>query len=100
MQRPRRLPTPLPRSHDYCQQRSCELAMTQVAKTIVLLPGDGIGPEVIWAAARVLEDCAAEFGHQFELAEYLIGGAAIDAGLVALPNQTLDACSTADAVLL
>ncbi len=74
--------------------------MTQVAKTIVLLPGDGIGPEVIRAAARVLEDCAAEFGHQFELAEYPIGGAAIDAGLIALPNQTLDACRTADAVLL
>ncbi len=74
--------------------------MTQVSKTIVLLPGDGIGPEVIAAAARILEDCAAEFGHRFELAEFPIGGAAIDAGLAPLPQQTLEACRAADAVLL
>jgi 3-isopropylmalate dehydrogenase len=74
--------------------------MSTVSKTIVLLPGDGIGPEVIGAAARVLEDCAAEFGHRFELVEFPIGGAAIDATGNPLPAETLDACRSADAVLL
>lgn len=69
-------------------------------KTIVLLPGDGIGPEVIRAAARILEDAAREFGHQFHLAEFPLGGAAIDAAGAPLPADTLDACRNADAVLL
>ena len=74
--------------------------MTTVAKTIALLPGDGIGPEVVRAAARILKDCAAEFGHRFELAEFPIGGAAIDACGSPLPQETLDACRAADAILL
>src|SRR5713226_1861901 len=74
--------------------------MTQVVKTIVLLPGDGIGPEVIGPAARILEDCAAEFGHRFELAEFPVGGNAIDACGTPLPPEALDACRAADAILL
>lgn len=74
--------------------------MTSVNKTIVLLPGDGIGPEVVRAAARILEDCAAEFGHRFELAEFPVGGAAIDAVGAPLPQETLAACRAADAILL
>ena len=69
-------------------------------KTIVLLPGDGIGPEVTKAAATVLRECAHEFSHQFEMREYLIGGAAIDATGVPLPEETLDACRKADAGVL
>jgi 3-isopropylmalate dehydrogenase len=69
-------------------------------KTIVLLPGDGIGPEVTKAAATVLRECAHEFSHQFEMREYLIGGAAIDATGAPLPAETLDACRKADAVFL
>ncbi len=69
-------------------------------KSIVVLPGDGIGPEVTQAAVTILRECASEFGHQFELAEYPIGGAAIDAAGVPLPKDTLDACLRADAVLL
>lgn len=69
-------------------------------KTIVLLPGDGIGPEVTKAAAIVLRECAHEFSHQFEMSEYPIGGAAIDATGVPLPAETLDACRNADAVFL
>ena len=69
-------------------------------KTIVLLPGDGIGPEVTRAAAQILTDCAREFGHRFELVEQLIGGTAIDRAGSPLPEETLSACLAADAVLL
>ena len=69
-------------------------------KNIVLLPGDGIGPEVTRAAAAVLRECAHEFSHQFEMHEFPIGGAAIDATGMPLPAETLDACRKADAVFL
>jgi 3-isopropylmalate dehydrogenase len=69
-------------------------------KNIVLLPGDGIGPEVTRAAAAVLRECAHEFSHQFEIHEFPIGGAAIDAVGTPLPAETLDACRKADAVFL
>ncbi len=69
-------------------------------KTIVLLPGDGIGPEVTRAAVTVLREAAHEFHHQFDFAEFAIGGAAIDAAGTPLPNATLDACHKADAVFL
>jgi 3-isopropylmalate dehydrogenase len=69
-------------------------------KTIVLLPGDGIGPEVTRAAAAVLRECAHEFSHQFEMHEFPIGGAAIDATGAPLPGETLEACRKADAVFL
>src|ERR1700726_459725 len=72
----------------------------KVKKTIVLLPGDGIGPEVTKAAATVLRECAQEFHHEFDLHEFPIGGAAIDAAGAPLPNETLDACRKADAVFL
>jgi 3-isopropylmalate dehydrogenase len=69
-------------------------------KTIVLLPGDGIGPEVTAAAANVLKECAREFHHQFEFHEQPIGGSAIDLTGTPLPNATIDACRKADAVFL
>lgn len=69
-------------------------------KTIVLLAGDGIGPEVTAAAANVLKECAREFHHQFEFQEHPVGGAAIDLTGIPLPNATIDACRAADAVFL
>jgi 3-isopropylmalate dehydrogenase len=63
--------------------------------SIVLLPGDGIGPEIGAAAARVL----AELGN-FEISEHPIGGASIDAHGTALTDEVLEACRAADAVLL
>jgi 3-isopropylmalate dehydrogenase len=67
---------------------------------IVVLPGDGIGPEVTRAAVRVLTRIGDVFGHTFTFEEMLIGGAAIRAGLTPLPLETLTAAKGADAVFL
>jgi 3-isopropylmalate dehydrogenase len=67
---------------------------------IVVLPGDGVGPEVTSAARAVLEAVAAVHGHQFTFDTHLIGGAAIRRDLPPLPPGTLAACLTADAILL
>jgi 3-isopropylmalate dehydrogenase len=67
---------------------------------IVLLPGDGIGPEVVREARSVLETVASRFEREIAFEEHLIGGAAIDATGHPLPDATLEACSAADAVLL
>ncbi len=76
--------------------------MTTAAETytIVLLPGDGVGPEVTRAARDVLSVIGDFYGHHFVFSEHLIGGAAIDATGEALPQGTQDACVAADAVLL
>ncbi len=74
--------------------------MTQLRKTIAVLPGDGIGPEVTRAAIQVLEDCASAFGHRFEFREFSFGGNAIDTRGMPLPDETLAGCRAADAVLL
>ncbi len=67
---------------------------------IVVLPGDGIGPEVTRVGVRVLEAVAAQFGHQFTFDTCLIGGHAIDETGQPLPDATLASCQRADAVLL
>jgi 3-isopropylmalate dehydrogenase len=67
---------------------------------IVLLPGDGIGPEVIEQARLVLEQVAETFDHAFTFSEHLIGGCAIDAAGDPLPAESLTACRSANAVLL
>ena len=67
---------------------------------IVLLPGDGIGPEIMAEAEATLNEIAAVGGHQFQLVRRLIGGAAIDALGLPLPSETIVACHQADAVLL
>ncbi|MFW5876830.1 MAG: 3-isopropylmalate dehydrogenase [Myxococcota bacterium] len=67
---------------------------------IVLLPGDGIGPEIVAEARRVLEAVARTFRHDFTFDERRVGGIAIDETGQPLPDDTLDACRKADAVLL
>ena len=69
-------------------------------RTITLLPGDGIGPEIMAQGRRVLDAVAARFGHTFTFHEGLIGGCAIDATGTALPEETLGLCLNSDAVLL
>lgn len=68
--------------------------------SFVLLPGDGIGPEVIAAGRHVLERVGERFDHAFEFSTMPMGGNAIDAYGDPLPESTLDACRDADAVLL
>ncbi len=68
-------------------------------KPIAILAGDGIGPEVMAEAIKVLKKVEEKFGHQFELTEKLVGGAAIDATGEPLPKDTLAACEAADAIL-
>jgi len=67
---------------------------------VALLPGDGIGPEVIREAVKVLQAVARRFQLQFVFTELPIGGAAADATGTPLPDVTLQACLRADAVLL
>lgn len=67
---------------------------------IVVLPGDGIGPEVTSAAVSVLRAVARRFDHEFRFEQRLIGGAAIDAEGAPLSDATVEACRRADAVLL
>ena len=67
---------------------------------IVLLPGDGIGPEVVFAAKTVLDRIADQFNHRFIYQEHLIGGCSIDATGHALTEEVIEACRTADAILL
>ena len=68
--------------------------------TITLLPGDGIGPEVLAEAVKVLKAVEAKYEHTFTFQDGLIGGAAIDATGSALPEDTLQKCLQSDAVFL
>jgi len=67
---------------------------------ITLLPGDGIGPEVVAEGVKVLQAVGQKYRHSFEFSEALAGGIAIDETGNPLPNESLAACKAADAVLL
>lgn len=68
-------------------------------KTIAVLPGDGIGDEVMEQAIKVLKKIEKKYGHEFTLVEKKVGGAAIDTFGEPLPQDTLEACKKADAIL-
>ena len=67
---------------------------------VAVLPGDGVGPEVIAEAIKVLQTVGDKFGHSFHLHDGLIGGIAIDTLGTALSEETLNMCKQCDAVLL
>jgi 3-isopropylmalate dehydrogenase len=67
---------------------------------VAVLPGDGVGPEVIAEAIKVLQAVGAKFGHSFRFHDGLIGGVAIDTLGTALSEETLEMCKQCDAVLL
>ena len=69
-------------------------------KTIAVIRGDGIGPEIVGEAIGVLDAVAAKFGHTFTYQEAPMGGNAIDAFGVPLPDSSLETCLAADSVLL
>ena len=67
---------------------------------LAVIPGDGIGPDIVEQAVLVLEKVGEKFGHTFHCQTVLAGGAAIDATGGCLPQETIDICKAADAVLL
>lgn len=67
---------------------------------IGLLKGDGIGPEIVDSAVRVLDEIGKKFGHEFVFTPYDIGGAAIDKYGIPLPEETVKGCLESDSVLL
>ncbi|KAK4536097.1 hypothetical protein CDCA_CDCA07G2122 [Cyanidium caldarium] len=67
---------------------------------LALLPGDGIGPEIMAVARQVLDHVSRRFDLRFKLEEHLVGGAALDALNEPLPEETLAACARSDGVLL
>lgn len=69
-------------------------------KTIAVIPGDGIGPDVVSEAVKVLDAVAQKFGHTFTYRNVIAGGCAIDQFGEPLPQNQLDICKSSDAVLL
>lgn len=67
---------------------------------IAVIKGDGIGPEIVEAAMKVLDKVGQNYGHQFDYTNVLAGGCAIDACGTPLPQETVDICKGSDAVLL
>jgi 3-isopropylmalate dehydrogenase len=67
--------------------------------SIAVLPGDGIGPEVIGEAVKVMDRVGARFGHTFDIRSGRVGGNAIDEFGTALPDQTAEMCREVDAIL-
>jgi len=69
-------------------------------KHIAVVSGDGIGPDIIREALKVLGAVGAKFGHTFTTSSYLAGGVALDAVGIPLPKETLEGCKNSDSVLL
>ncbi len=67
---------------------------------IVTLPGDGIGPDIVSEAVKVLNKIGEVYGHTFNISSHAIGGDAIDKFNTSLPQETIDACLNSDSVLL
>lgn len=71
-----------------------------MTKNIAVIKGDGIGPEIVSEAIKVLDRVGEKFGHRFNYTEVLMGGIAIDETGVPLPRETVDKCLASDSVLL
>jgi len=71
-----------------------------VNKQLIMLPGDGVGPEIMESAKVVLNTVASEYGHTFTYHQHAIGGDAIDRYETPLPEETINACQNSDAILL
>ena len=71
-----------------------------MTKNIAVIKGDGIGPEIVNEAIKVLNKVGEKYGHTFNYTEVLMGGIAIDETGVPLPQETIDKCLVSDSVLL
>jgi len=71
-----------------------------MAKNIVLLKGDGIGPEIVNSSVKVLDEIAKKFGHEFNFIERLVGGIAYDKEGEPISDETLNICKNSDAIIL
>lgn len=69
-------------------------------KNIAVIKGDGIGPEIVTEAMKVLDRVAEKFGHRFNYEQLLMGGCSIDANGVPLTDETIERCKASDAVLM
>ncbi len=69
-------------------------------KNIAVIKGDGIGPEIVTEAMKVLDRVAEKFGHRFNYEQLLMGGCCIDANGVPLTDETIERCKASDAVLM
>ena len=67
---------------------------------LAVIPGDGIGPEIVEQALKVLDKIGQLYDHSFAYEKLLAGGCAIDAKGEPLPNETIEACKKSDAVIL
>lgn len=67
---------------------------------ITLIPGDGIGPEIVREARKVLDAVGKKYGHEFDYTEILMGGCSIDAYGVPLTEEAVNTAKASDAVLL
>lgn len=74
--------------------------MILMNKKIAVIKGDGIGPEIVAEAQKILDKVGEKFGHTFEYTDVLMGGCAIDATGIPLPQETIDVCLSSDSVLL
>src|SRR5690606_23857496 len=74
-------------------------AMTK-QRHVAVLPGDGIGPEIVEEGVKVMKQAGEQFGYHFQVDFGLIGGSAVDRVQNPLPTETLQICREADAVLL
>lgn len=81
-------------------QRRLIVAPMHATHNITVLPGDGIGPEIMSVALEILREAGKKEGETFECTEALIGGAAVDAANNPYPKETEDLCKASDAVLL
>lgn len=69
-------------------------------KKIAVIRGDGIGPEIVTEAMKVLDKVAEKYGHKFDYTQLLMGGCSIDANGVPLTDETIAECKASDAVLM
>lgn len=69
-------------------------------KKIAVIKGDGIGPEIVTEAKKVLDKVAEKYGHKFDYTQLLMGGCSIDANGVPLTDETIAECKASDAVLM